>query len=292
VRDRYGTADMSRPFSAKARRKFFRERSERLQLEKRRLLGLDEGTEIAPAVSASQSSTTQVSASNDTEDTPESAEQPPAKRARVTKSAAAPSASKRGVTQAARDTAVKHMKEAFQIHAALPGAAAKKAWSEKELLAVSCLLEEGMFSAHGLNAFSMTPYKQRYMQVVQNLRENAAFAFRVLDAFEKGQRQKPGRGEATEVDGSAVREIGASMTSMEMRRGNARLEALTREAEALAEERRIREDDCIGAIKTRLYTCGKCKHNECMVTEAQTRSADEPMTQFVRCCRCKHRWKQ
>lgn len=40
-----------------------------------------------------------------------------------------------------------------------------------------------------------------------------------------------------------------------------------------------------------LFTCGKCKLKKCTYTQAQTRSADEPMTTFVLCCNCGHRWK-
>jgi transcription elongation factor S-II len=39
------------------------------------------------------------------------------------------------------------------------------------------------------------------------------------------------------------------------------------------------------------YTCGKCKKNRCSYYELQTRSADEPMTQFFSCLHCGHRWK-
>lgn len=35
----------------------------------------------------------------------------------------------------------------------------------------------------------------------------------------------------------------------------------------------------------------RCKQNNCAYTEAQTRSADEPMTLFVLCKSCGHRWK-
>lgn len=42
---------------------------------------------------------------------------------------------------------------------------------------------------------------------------------------------------------------------------------------------------------TTMYKCGHCKERKCTYTEAQTRSADEPMTTFVTCLVCKHRWK-
>lgn len=39
------------------------------------------------------------------------------------------------------------------------------------------------------------------------------------------------------------------------------------------------------------YTCGKCHKNECTYYQLQTRSADEPMTTFITCLNCYHRWK-
>ncbi|CAK7205916.1 transcription elongation factor TFIIS [Sporothrix eucalyptigena] len=38
-------------------------------------------------------------------------------------------------------------------------------------------------------------------------------------------------------------------------------------------------------------TCSKCKQKKVSYTQAQTRSADEPMTTFCECTVCGHRWK-
>ena len=40
------------------------------------------------------------------------------------------------------------------------------------------------------------------------------------------------------------------------------------------------------------FKCRKCYSRSCSYYEVQTRSADEPMTQFVTCLDCKNRWKQ
>lgn len=37
--------------------------------------------------------------------------------------------------------------------------------------------------------------------------------------------------------------------------------------------------------------CGRCKLKKVSYTQAQTRSADEPMTTFCECMNCGHRWK-
>lgn len=42
---------------------------------------------------------------------------------------------------------------------------------------------------------------------------------------------------------------------------------------------------------TNLYKCRKCGSQETSYYELQTRSADEPMTQFITCIKCNNRWK-
>ncbi|KAJ7058633.1 transcription factor S-II, central domain-containing protein [Mycena amicta] len=43
--------------------------------------------------------------------------------------------------------------------------------------------------------------------------------------------------------------------------------------------------------ETTAFQCSKCKQRRCRYRQAQTRSADEPMTTFVTCVNCNHRWK-
>ena len=40
------------------------------------------------------------------------------------------------------------------------------------------------------------------------------------------------------------------------------------------------------------FKCRKCSSRSCSYYEVQTRSADEPMTQFIECLDCGNRWKQ
>ncbi|XP_065193906.1 transcription elongation factor A protein 2-like [Sycon ciliatum] len=42
---------------------------------------------------------------------------------------------------------------------------------------------------------------------------------------------------------------------------------------------------------TDLLKCSKCKQRKCTYNQLQTRSSDEPMTTFVFCQHCGHRWK-
>lgn len=43
---------------------------------------------------------------------------------------------------------------------------------------------------------------------------------------------------------------------------------------------------------TEMFKCRKCGSRKCSYYEIQTRSADEPMTQFINCLDCGTRWKQ
>lgn len=51
------------------------------------------------------------------------------------------------------------------------------------------------------------------------------------------------------------------------------------------------EDDCKYGNKCSI-NCPMCPNNEALFMELQTRSADEPMTIFYRCTKCKHDWKE
>jgi hypothetical protein len=60
------------------------------------------------------------------------------------------------------------------------------------------------------------------------------------------------------------------------------------------EEKRLRiENKYFPKIEasTDMYTCRKCKKNQCTYYQVQIRSADEPMTTFVTCVICGTRWK-
>tara|TARA_B100001093_G_scaffold503646_1_gene558304 strand:- start:384 stop:923 length:540 start_codon:yes stop_codon:yes gene_type:complete len=43
---------------------------------------------------------------------------------------------------------------------------------------------------------------------------------------------------------------------------------------------------------TDIFKCRKCNSRSCSYYEVQTRSADEPMTQFINCLDCGNRWRQ
>ena len=43
---------------------------------------------------------------------------------------------------------------------------------------------------------------------------------------------------------------------------------------------------------TDVFKCRKCGSRSCSYYEVQTRSSDEPMTQFITCLDCNNRWRQ
>jgi len=79
----------------------------------------------------------------------------------------------------------------------------------------------------------------------------------------------------------------AKMTSEEMASG-----------ERQAANRKIAEENLFNSLgaaeqqaETDAFQCGRCKQRKCRYRQAQTRSADEPMTTFVTCTICNNRWK-
>ncbi|XP_077248503.1 DNA-directed RNA polymerase, subunit M, archaeal [Tasmannia lanceolata] len=60
-----------------------------------------------------------------------------------------------------------------------------------------------------------------------------------------------------------------------------------------------KEDDAVfsgeeakkNASKTEA-SCPKCNFGEAYFFQMQTRSADEPMSTFYKCCSCEHKWKE
>jgi len=81
----------------------------------------------------------------------------------------------------------------------------------------------------------------------------------------------------------------ATMTTEEMASDEVKKqrEAFTKEA---IDNARLAVQEVTGTV-TDLLKCGKCKGKNCAYHQVQTRSADEPMTTFVLCNGCGHRWK-
>jgi len=53
----------------------------------------------------------------------------------------------------------------------------------------------------------------------------------------------------------------------------------------------LEENEGKETLSTIKIDCEKCGHNEAVWWMLQTRSADEPTTQFYRCIKCNHTWR-
>ncbi|KAK1232868.1 transcription elongation factor TFIIS [Marasmius sp. AFHP31] len=69
-------------------------------------------------------------------------------------------------------------------------------------------------------------------------------------------------------------------------------------AERKSADEKIKNDNFFASLgageqqaETDAFQCGRCKQRKCRYRQAQTRSADEPMTTFVTCTNCGNRWK-
>ncbi len=61
--------------------------------------------------------------------------------------------------------------------------------------------------------------------------------------------------------------------------------------EDISEFNVLEESEAQETLPTIKIDCGKCGHDEAVWWMLQTRSADEPTTQFYRCVKCNHTWR-
>lgn len=60
--------------------------------------------------------------------------------------------------------------------------------------------------------------------------------------------------------------------------------------DTLLAKKHLQEEKNNNLPTTDMYKCHKCDQRKCTVSFLQTRSIDEPMTIFVRCCNCYNMW--
>ncbi|KAK8008936.1 transcription factor S-II- central domain-containing protein [Apiospora marii] len=89
------------------------------------------------------------------------------------------------------------------------------------------------------------------------------------------------------MSGEIIADKFVRMSSQEL------MSAEMRKQNALLEEENMKKAQIPIAEKSMSESleCGKCKKRMVAYSQAQTRSADEPMTTFCECMNCRHRWK-
>lgn len=113
-------------------------------------------------------------------------------------------------------------------------------------------------------------YRQKMRSLFQNLKNKS----------NPGLRKRVLSGEVTPQ--RFVTMSHDELKSAERRKEDARLEKENMNQAMVAQAER--------AISTE-FQCGKCKKKMVSYSQAQTRSADEPMTTFCECMNCGNRWK-
>ncbi|KAF9449213.1 transcription elongation factor [Macrolepiota fuliginosa MF-IS2] len=120
------------------------------------------------------------------------------------------------------------------------------------------------------NGGTTAVYKQKIRTLFVNLKD----------------KNNPGLRE-TVVSGDLAVERFTKMTSQEMA-----------SEERKAADSKIKEENLFKSLsaaeqqaETDAFQCSRCKQRKCRYRQAQTRSADEPMTTFVTCTNCGNRWK-
>lgn len=132
---------------------------------------------------------------------------------------------------------------------------------------LAALIEENIFKEHRDTGMK---YKSRVRSRVSNL----------------GDLKNPNLREQVICGNISPAKI-ATMTTEEMASDNMKKLRHEMTKEAIRDAQLAQ----VTGTKSDLLKCSKCKKRNCSYTQAQTRSADEPMTTFAYCNDCGYRWK-
>lgn len=67
--------------------------------------------------------------------------------------------------------------------------------------------------------------------------------------------------------------------------------AVVQDVDEVSEFNVLKDGEGTQTLPTVETNCPKCDHNQAVWWMLQTRSADEPTTQFYRCTSCSHTWR-
>ena len=133
---------------------------------------------------------------------------------------------------------------------------------------ISIDIEANLFDQHGNP--STDSYKRTFRSKYLNLKDKA----------NPGLRSQL-------LNGNTSPEEFIKMSTSEMASENRRREDDRINKENLMKARAAKDNES----ETDMFQCGRCKQRKCKYFQMQTRSADEPMTTYVTCINCGHRWK-
>ena len=206
---------------------------------------------------------------------PKAASEAPVKSEKPAKSPPPPSASSGGdelppsTNDKVRDAFAKKFVETLQLARSELPDDEKASASGADVATLASRVEAEAFAKFGSDSASKE-YKAKIRSLVFNLQDkkNPDLRRRVLV-------------------GDVAPEKLAHMSADELASDALRQEKNNMREHALFESER----GALNVATTDAFKCGKCGKRKCAYTQAQTRSADEPMTTFVTCMNCNNRWK-
>lgn len=155
----------------------------------------------------------------------------------------------------------------------------------REML-VAALQTDGDYKSHGVDCGHLAA--QIEDQIFQEFKStDIKYKTRLRSRISNLKDQKNPELRRNVLSGSIRPERIASMTAEEMASAELKQIRETLTKESIREHQLSR----VGGTETDMFVCSKCKSNNCTYNQVQTRSADEPMTTFVVCNNCGHRWK-
>mmetsp|Transcript_35823 Transcript_35823/g.114751 ORF Transcript_35823/g.114751 Transcript_35823/m.114751 type:complete len:142 (-) Transcript_35823:683-1108(-) len=138
----------------------------------------------------------------------------------------------------------------------------------------------GAYPRHATDAAAKKAYVAKLRQLVFNVRKNDG----LRDALRAGQ-----------VDAATLITMSVEeLATKELREERRRMRDFANDARTLDWDKKNRDRlmKSIGIDESKgMFQCAKCKSKRISNHAKQTRSADEPMTQFFECADCGNRWR-
>ncbi|KAN0060066.1 transcription elongation factor TFIIS [Thecaphora frezii] len=142
-------------------------------------------------------------------------------------------------------------------------------WEPSALFQVAVSIERAILENQGKGAVT-TEYRNKVRSLSLNLKDknNPQLRIRV-------------------VDGEILPEKLVTMTNEDLASDKRRQEIEELQMQNLFKAKGAAAQEA----ETDAFQCGRCKQRKTRYYQMQTRSADEPMTTFVTCVNCNHKWK-